>query len=110
MKYPEVKNYISGKFVEDNKNTLDVINPSDGVKLSTVPLSDKKDLDKAVKAATAAYPAWSKMTIKERVQIFYKYKTLLEQNLDELATIVQEENGKTIGESVAEVAKSVELT
>ncbi|MCK5032721.1 MAG: aldehyde dehydrogenase family protein, partial [Calditrichia bacterium] len=110
MKYAEVKNYVSGKFTENNNTTLDVINPSDGIKISTVPLSNKEDLNKAVEAATAAYPSWSKMTIKERVQIFYKYKTLLEQNLEELATIVHEENGKTMGESIAEVAKSVELT
>jgi len=110
MKYPEVKNYIAGKFTENNRTSLDVINPSDGIKISSVPLSNMEDLDKAVKSAAAAYPSWSKMTIKERVQIFYKYKTLLEQNLEELATIVQEENGKTMGESIAEVAKSVELT
>jgi malonate-semialdehyde dehydrogenase (acetylating) / methylmalonate-semialdehyde dehydrogenase len=110
MKYAEVKNYISGKFAENNRDSLDVINPSDGIKISTVPLSNKDDLDKAVESATMAYPSWSQMTIKERVQIFYKYKTLLEQNLEELATIVQEENGKTMGESIAEVAKSIELT
>lgn len=110
MKYPEVKNYILGQYTENNKNTLDVYNPSDGIKISTVPLSNKNDLDKAVESANAAYPSWSKTTIKERVQIFYKYKTLIEQNLEELATIVQEENGKTMGESIAEVAKSVELT
>jgi len=110
MKYAEVKNFMAGKFVENNQESLDVLNPSNGNKISTVPLSNKDDLDKVVESATLAYPLWSKMTIKERVQIFYKYKTLLEQNLEELATIVQEENGKTMGESIAEVAKSIELT
>ena len=77
MKYQEVKNYIGGKFVEVNTNKrLDVISPVDGTLLSKVPMSSAKDLDEAVKAAKAAFPAWSKMPIKERVQIFFRYKTL----------------------------------
>ena len=46
MKYPEVKNYILGQYTENNKNTLDVYNPSDGIKISTVPLSNKMTLIK----------------------------------------------------------------
>ncbi len=110
MNYPEVKNFIAGQFAANVNTTIDVFNPLDGSKRSTVPLSNKNDLDSAVKAADMAFPAWSKTTVKERVQIFYRYKTLLEQNLEELAAIVHEENGKTMGESIAEVAKSVELT
>jgi malonate-semialdehyde dehydrogenase (acetylating)/methylmalonate-semialdehyde dehydrogenase len=110
MKYPVVKNFTTGRFVVNSQATLDVFCPLDGNKLSTVPLSNKHDLDVAVEAAAKAYPDWSHTTIKERVQIFYRYKTLLEQNLEELATIVHEENGKTMDESIAEVAKSVELT
>lgn len=110
MVYPQVQNYIAGKFLGSQGNSMEVINPSDGNMLTTVPLSNKADLDLAVKAAKDAYPAWSKMTIKERVQIFYRYKTLIEENLKELATIVHEENGKTMSEATAEVAKSAELT
>jgi malonate-semialdehyde dehydrogenase (acetylating)/methylmalonate-semialdehyde dehydrogenase len=50
------------------------------------------------------------MPIKERVQVFFRYKTLLEKHLDELAQLCTEENGKTIGESVAEIEKCIELT
>src|SRR6202008_30755 len=78
--------------------------------LSTVPMSTAKDLDAAVKAAKAAFPAWSKLPIKERVQVFFRYKTLLEKNLKELAALCSEENGKTHGESMAEIEKCIELT
>jgi hypothetical protein len=37
MKYPEVKNFIAGKFTENSQSSLDVINPSNGIKISTVP-------------------------------------------------------------------------
>jgi malonate-semialdehyde dehydrogenase (acetylating)/methylmalonate-semialdehyde dehydrogenase len=108
--YPEVRNYVAGNFVSSSAKTLDIISPLDGALLSTMPLSGSAELDEAVKAAQAAFPAWSAMPIKERVQIFYRYKTLLEQNLEELAELVHRENGKTIGEARAEVEKSIELT
>lgn len=111
MKYSAIQNYIGGSFVNaSTSKTMDVISPLDGNHLSTVPMSGSKDLDDAVKAAQAAFPAWSKTPIKERVQVFYRYKTLLEKNLKELAELCSEENGKTYGESVAEIEKCIELT
>ena len=102
MKYQEVKNFINGKFVEVNTTKkLDVISPVDGTLLSKVPMSKSSDLDEAVKAAKAAFVGWSKTPIKERVQVFFRYKTLLEKHLKELAELCSEENGKIYGESVA---------
>ncbi len=110
MLYPEVRNYVAGQFVHSTAQTLEVISPLDGSLLSTVPLSGQQELDEAVKAAQTAFPKWSAMPIKERVQIFFRYKTLLEQNLEELTELVHHENGKTIGEARAELEKSIELT
>lgn len=111
MKYSPVQNYINGAFVNaSTKRTLDVISPLDGNCLSTVPMSTAKDLDEAVKIAKAAFAIWSRFPIKERVQVFFRYKYLLERNLKELAELVQEENGKTYTEAVAEIEKSIELT
>ncbi|MGC4041126.1 MAG: CoA-acylating methylmalonate-semialdehyde dehydrogenase [Flavobacterium sp.] len=111
MKYKAIQNYIGGQFVNaSTSKTMDVISPLDGNHLSTVPMSASKDLDDAVKAAEAAFPGWSKTPIKERVQVFFRYKTLLEKNLKELAELCSEENGKTYGESVAEIEKCIELT
>lgn len=111
MKYKKVQNFIRGKFVDAQAaNELEVISPLDGTLLSTVPLSSTRDLDDAVKSAKAAFDGWSRTPIKERVQVFFRYKTLLEKNLDELAKLCSEENGKTYSESVAEIEKSIELT
>ena len=73
-------------------------------------MSTATGLDSAVKAAKAAFPAWSKTPIKERVQVFFRYKLLLEKHSRELAELVQEENGKTYAEALAEIEKSIELT
>lgn len=111
MKYQPIQNFINGKFVNVSTNkTLDVISPLDGNHLSTVPMSSAKDLDDAVQAAKKAFPSWSKTPVKERVQVFFRYKTLLEKHLKELSELCSEENGKTYGESVAEIEKCIELT
>ena len=111
MKYPAIQNYINGQFVKGSVDRkMEVISPIDGTLLSTVPMSAKEDLDKAVQSAKGAFPAWSRMPVKERVQVFFRYKYLLEKNLKELAELCSEENGKTYGESVAEIEKCIELT
>ena len=111
MKYPALKNYINGQYVAASTSRfLPVISPLDGNLLSEVPMSTKEDLHAAVEAALAAFPKWSKTPIKERVQVFFRYRTLLEKNIQELAALCSEENGKTIGEAIAEVEKCIELT
>lgn len=105
----EVKNFINGVFVNSSSPTMDVVNPSDGAVISKLPMSSTKEVDEAVAAAEAAFSSWSGMTLKERVQIFFRYRTLLETHMDELTRIVQFENGKTYGEAEAEVMKSMEL-
>jgi malonate-semialdehyde dehydrogenase (acetylating)/methylmalonate-semialdehyde dehydrogenase len=110
-KYPPVRNYIGGTFVDGNgSNYVDVTNPADGSVISRVPLSPAAEIDRAVQAAKTAFPAWSSLPIKERVQVFFRYKTLLEKNINELSALVSEENGKTDSEARAEVLKSAELT
>ncbi len=85
-------------------------NPRHGKVISSMPLSGKGALDMAVEAAKAAFPAWSGLPVKERVQVFFRYKTLLEKHLQELSELVMDENGKTFDEARAEVEKSIELT
>ena len=111
MKYAPVQNYINGQFVAaKTTRNMEVISPIDGNLLSTVPMSSSKDLDDAVNAAKAAFTGWSKTPIKDRVQVFFRYKFLLEKYLKEMAELCSEENGKTYSESVAEIEKCIELT
>lgn len=108
---PTVQNYIDGRWVNaQSEETRPVMNPSIGKIIARVPLSSTSDLDAAVAAARKAFASWSAMPIKERVQVFYKYKRLLENNAQTLANLVHEENGKTMGEAMAEVEKAIEVT
>lgn len=111
MKYPKIKNFYNGEFVESkSSDSLDVTSPIDGDLLSSVPMSTSNELDAAVGSAKKAFAGWSATPIKERVQVFFKYRYLLEKHSDELTSLVSEENGKTFDEAKAEVEKSIELT
>ncbi|GAA4336263.1 CoA-acylating methylmalonate-semialdehyde dehydrogenase [Flaviaesturariibacter amylovorans] len=111
MKYPAIRNFIDGQFSPSSPGrSLNVVSPLDGQLLSTVPLSDAAALEAAVAAGQKAFPGWSRTPIKERVQVFFRYKALLEKHLVELSTLVMEENGKTYDEAKAEIEKCIELT
>ena len=110
MKYAEIRNYVGGGFVDSGDVYLDVHNPSDGSIISRVPMSSRGDLDAAVSIAQKAFPGWSALPIKERVQVFYRYRALLERDIEELTALVTEENGKVYAEAKAEILKAMELT
>ena len=111
MKYPSIQNFINGKFVDaDTDRFIDVSSPVNGELLSKVPMSTATSLNKAVAAAEKAFAGWSRTPIKERVQVFFRYKFLLEKNITALSELVQEENGKTFEEAKAEIEKCIELT
>jgi len=110
LKYPDLRNFIAGEAIDGDLPQLDVHNPSSGDVIARVPVSGRHEVDAAVGAARAAFPAWSSTPLKERVQVFFRYKALLEQHLDDLAALITEENGKVASEARAEVLKSAELT
>jgi malonate-semialdehyde dehydrogenase (acetylating) / methylmalonate-semialdehyde dehydrogenase len=111
MKYSRIRNYYGGQFVESSTSDwLDVTSPLDGSLLSQVPMSTTSELDAAVLSAKASFDSWSKLTIKDRAQVFFRYRYLLEKYFDELTALVSEENGKTFDEAKAEVEKSIELS
>ncbi len=106
-----VPNIIHGeKIFLSGRQMHPVMNPGTGEQIAVVPLSTPEDLEGAVRAARSALPTWAATPIKERVQVLFRYRTLLEQNAKELAGLVHEENGKTLGEAIAEIEKSIEVT
>lgn len=110
MKYPVTHNRIGGCDAASTEPLLDVYSPLDGSTLSQIPLSSAHDVNQAVQAAAAAWEPWAAQPIKERVQIFFRYRALLERDMDSLADLVCAENGKTKSEAIAEVQKSMEVT
>ena len=105
----EVTNFINGQKVRNGQASMDVLSPLDGTIISSLPMSSVKELNEAVVAAKDAFVSWSALTLKERVQVFFKYRRLLEEHTEDLTELVHIENGKTLDEARAEVLKSMEL-
>lgn len=105
----QTKNYIAGNYVNDNYERINIVSPIDGQVLSTMPMSDTTAVHQAVEAGKKAFPAWSGLTMKERVQVMFRFRALLDKHRNELAELVHRENGKLFSEAMAEVEKGIEL-
>ncbi|MBL4703233.1 MAG: CoA-acylating methylmalonate-semialdehyde dehydrogenase [Flavobacteriales bacterium] len=90
--------------------TIQVESPLNGQVLKSIKTTSLDGLNGMVNQAIKAQEAWANCSIKERAQVFYKYLQLLRASRFELAELVHLENGKTLGEAMAEVDKSIELT
>ena len=86
-----------------------VTNPATGATIAEVPYAEESDIDRAVRAAHEAFLKWRAVPVVERVQVLYRYKTLLEKNADELAAILTRENGKTAEDAKAEVRRGIQM-
>jgi malonate-semialdehyde dehydrogenase (acetylating)/methylmalonate-semialdehyde dehydrogenase len=109
MQWPQAAHVMGTKHVPAGAKSQEVRSPLDGRFLSKVPMDGEVYLDEAVAIATEAYRSWSAATMKERVQIIFRYRGLLEKHMDELTRLVHIENGKTYDEARAEIEKSMEL-
>lgn len=101
----KILNYIDGIYCEPKSGDwLDNYNPSNGEVYAQIASSDVADIERAYKAAKAAFPAWSNSTIESRSRILLKISTLLEANLDRLAAAEAKDNGKPLS-----LAKAVDI-
>ena len=102
-------NFVNGGWVASGATeSLEVLNPASAEVLAEVPLSPAQDVDRAAQAAAKAFVEWRRTPAGDRIQPLFKLKSLLEANQDSLARTITDECGKTYGESVAEVRRSIE--
>lgn len=106
----QIKNYINGKWVESSGSEfIDVINPANKQVIAKSPIGRKVDVDNAVMAAKEAFKTWRQTPVIDRVQIFFKLKTLLEKHCEDLARLCTQENGKTLVESRGDVRRGIQM-
>lgn len=104
-----VHNYIAGAWTPSGATeTLPVLNPASGEELGRTPLSTRADVDAAVRAANAAFPAWRATPAVERARILFRLKMLLEENKEDLARALVREHGKVLPETRGEVQRGIE--
>ncbi|HTU64693.1 MAG TPA: NAD-dependent succinate-semialdehyde dehydrogenase [Steroidobacteraceae bacterium] len=96
---------IAGEWrAADSGQTTDIRNPATSEVLGNVPNMVGAEARRAIEAASAALPAWSKKTAGERAKILRKWFELMLANQDDLATIMTAEQGKPLAESKGEIA------
>ncbi len=110
MAEPEIlANFVGGRWVPASATAhVDVYNPARGVVIARTPLSTGADVDAAVKAATAAFPAWSETPPVVRARSLFAFKATLEAHAEELARLVTLEHGKTLNEARGSVRRGIE--
>lgn len=105
----QLLNYINGQWTHSNTSSYgSVMNPATAQVQAHVPLSPGAEVDSAVQAAVKAFPAWRRTPVGDRIQPLFKLKQLLEANLQEIAQVITNECGKTLGESVGEMRRGIE--
>jgi len=104
-----IPNFIGGAWTASTSSEkVPVTDPGTGELLGYVPLSNREDVDRAVRAAREAFPAWRATPAVERVRVLFRLKALLEAHADELAESVTREHGKTRAEARAELQRGIE--
>jgi malonate-semialdehyde dehydrogenase (acetylating) / methylmalonate-semialdehyde dehydrogenase len=102
--------WIGGKAVASNSTRAgEVTNPATGQTIRKVPFANAADVDAAVAAAKAAFPAWRDTPPLRRARVVARFRELLEANRDELARLASQEHGKTVPDAVGSVTRGIEV-
>src|SRR5262245_52619241 len=105
----QLLNYINGAWRRSAaEEHIDILNPASAEVIATMPLSPAADVDAAARAAAAAFREWRQTPAGERVQYLFKLKTLLEENLADVARTLTNECGKTYTEASGELRRGIE--
>ncbi|KES20218.1 MULTISPECIES: CoA-acylating methylmalonate-semialdehyde dehydrogenase [Pseudomonas] len=105
-----IMNWISGAQVQATSGQqLPVYNPATGVVTGQVQLASHADVDAAVAAAKAAFPAWSNLSPLRRSRVLNRFLALLNEHRDELARLITAEHGKVFTDAQGEVTRGIEI-
>ena len=105
-----VQNFIQGQISESHSQRFaPVFNPATGEQTRQVVLSSAAETAEAIAAADKAFPAWAKTSPLKRARVMFKFKSLLEQNMDKLARLISNEHGKVYSDAVGEVTRGLEV-
>jgi malonate-semialdehyde dehydrogenase (acetylating) / methylmalonate-semialdehyde dehydrogenase len=106
---PILSHWINGSPVEVlPEHTGPIYNPATGQVFARVPRGGQAEVDAAVAAAKAAFPAWRDMPLIARSNIFFAFRNLMYENREDLARLITRDHGKTFPDALAEVLRGIE--
>jgi malonate-semialdehyde dehydrogenase (acetylating)/methylmalonate-semialdehyde dehydrogenase len=102
--------YVNGQW-EDAAGTTThpITNPATGEVIARVPYATAAQVDRVARLAHDAFLKWREVPVIDRVQVFYRYKTLLEKHAEEVARILSTENGKTFEDAKMSVRRAIQM-
>jgi len=110
MSIAQISHYLNGALHAGAPGrSSDVYNPALGAVSAQVPLASKEEVDAAVAAARAAFPAWRETPPLKRAHILFRFKQLLDEHHDELAELITREHGKVFSDAKGEVTRGIEV-
>ena len=102
---------INGEWLESNSSRyMPVTDSSTGEVIAEVPCCTEEEVESAIEAAQAAFPAWSQMAVSKRAQYMFRWRNILVEHLEELAVLCAKELGKNLNEARGDVLKAIEPT
>mmetsp|Transcript_42388 Transcript_42388/g.106936 ORF Transcript_42388/g.106936 Transcript_42388/m.106936 type:complete len:534 (+) Transcript_42388:160-1761(+) len=102
--------FINGEFVESKSAVWhDVHDPATQEVVTRVPEATSEEMQAAVEAAAAAYPAWHKTSIGARQTVMFKYQHLIRENQERLARMITREQGKTLEDARGDVFRGLQV-
>ncbi|MGA0562060.1 CoA-acylating methylmalonate-semialdehyde dehydrogenase [Ancylobacter sp. VNQ12] len=104
-----IGHYIGGKTVNTAGRTSPVFDPSTGAQSGEVLLASTATVGEAVASAAKAFPAWADTPPLTRARIMFKFKALLDRDIDALAAAITREHGKTFEDAKGEVTRGIEV-
>ncbi|WP_374357065.1 CoA-acylating methylmalonate-semialdehyde dehydrogenase [Chitinimonas sp.] len=105
-----INHWINGAIAEGSSGRFnDVFNPASGEVTARVALASAAELDSAVSAASAAFPAWAATPPLRRARVMFKFKELLERHADELVAAISTEHGKVRADAHGELIRGIEV-
>lgn len=106
----QLHHFINGQTQPgDSGRNAPVFNPATGVQSASVSLASAEETRSAITAASAAFPGWSNTSALKRSRILFRFKALLEEHSDELATLISREHGKVHSDALGEVTRGMEV-
>lgn len=104
-----VANFINGECVIGSGQRVQAIfNPATGEQIRQVVMSTIQETEQAIAAAQAAFPDWARQPPLQRARVMFRFKAVLEANIEYLARLISEEHGKVFSDAVSELTRGLE--
>jgi malonate-semialdehyde dehydrogenase (acetylating)/methylmalonate-semialdehyde dehydrogenase len=105
-----VEHFVAGRAIPASTDRLtDVFDPNTGRVQARVGLGNAADLDAAVAAAQAAQPAWAATNPQRRARVMFRFKELVEAEMDSLARLLASEHGKVVSDAKGDIQRGLDV-